>query len=226
MRKILLNSILIFSLLISSVIIAQEEKELFVNSIKGAIKIDGLSNEIQWEKAKWAKDFWMWRPTDTLQAIKQTQFKMLRDEQNLYILIEVTTNGNTFTTPSLKRDFEWYESDSVTLLFDTFNDQTNAFSFATNPLGLKSDGLMSGGNQNYRTDRNYAWDTKWTVETKIEEESILLNLKFHLVLSFMTILKLLGDLIFLEETLKEMKQVHGLKHLKIKLLGILPLWEK
>ena len=86
---------------------------------------------------------------------------MLRDEQNLYILIEVTTNGNTFTTPSLKRDFEWYESDSVTLLFDTFNDATNAFSFATNPLGLKSDGLMSGGNQNYRTDRNYAWDTKW-----------------------------------------------------------------
>ena len=169
MQKILLNSFLIFSILITSVVIGQEEKELFVNSIKGAIKIDGLSKEIQWEKAKWSSSFWMWRPTDTIQANKQTRFKMLRDEKNLYILIEVTTNGNTFTTPSLKRDFEWYESDSVTLLFDTFNDATNAFSFATNPLGLKSDGLMSGGNQNYRTDRNYAWDTKWTVETSIEE---------------------------------------------------------
>ena len=169
MRKILLNLLLIFSTLITSFVIGQEEKELFVNSIKGGIKIDGLSKEIQWEKAKWSSSFWMWRPTDTLQANKQTQFKMLRDDQNLYILIELTTNGNTFTTPSLKRDFEWYESDSVTLLFDTFNDATNAFSFATNPLGLKSDGLMSGGNQNYRTDRNYAWDTKWTVETKIEE---------------------------------------------------------
>ena len=169
MRKILLNLLLIFSTLITSFVIGQEEKELFVNSIKGGIKIDGLSKEIQWEKAKWSSSFWMWRPTDTLQANKQTQFKMLRDDQNLYILIELTTNGNTFTTPSLKRDFEWYESDSVTLLFDTFNDATNAFSFATNPLGLKSDGLISGGNQNYRTDRNYAWDTKWTVETKIEE---------------------------------------------------------
>ena len=169
MQKILLNSFLIFSILITSVVIGQEEKELFVNSIKGAIKIDGLSKEIQWEKAKWSSSFWMWRPTDTIQANKQTRFKMLRDEKNLYILIEVTTNGNTFTTPSLKRDFEWYESDSVTLLFDTFNDATNAFSFATNPLGLKSDGLMSGGNQNYRTDRNYSWDTKWTVETTIEE---------------------------------------------------------
>ena len=169
MQKILLNSFFIFSILITSVVIGQEEKELFVNSIKGAIKIDGLSKEIQWEKAKWSTSFWMWRPTDTIQANKQTRFKMLRDEKNLYILIEVITNGNTFTTPSLKRDFEWYESDSVTLLFDTFNDATNAFSFATNPLGLKSDGLMSGGNQNYRTDRNYAWDTKWTVETTIEE---------------------------------------------------------
>ena len=169
MQKILLNSFFIFSILITSVVIGQEEKELFVNSIKGAIKIDGLSKEIQWEKAKWSTSFWMWRPTDTIQAKKQTRFKMLRDEKNLYILIEVITNGNTFTTPSLKRDFEWYESDSVTLLFDTFNDATNAFSFATNPLGLKSDGLMSGGNQNYRTDRNYAWDTKWTVETTIEE---------------------------------------------------------
>ena len=169
MRKILLNSFLIFSTLITSVLIGQEEKKIFVNSIKGGIKIDGLSKEIQWEKAKWSSSFWMWRPTDTLQANKQTQFKMLRDDQNLYILIELTTNGNTFTTPSLKRDFEWYESDSVTLLFDTFNDATNAFSFATNPLGLKSDGLISGGNQNYRTDRNYAWDTKWTVETTIEE---------------------------------------------------------
>jgi len=169
LQKILLNSFFIFSILITSVVIGQEEKELFVNSIKGAIKIDGLSKEIQWEKAKWSSSFWMWRPTDTIQANKQTRFKMLRDEKNLYILIEVITNGNTFTTPSLKRDFEWYESDSVTLLFDTFNDATNAFSFATNPLGLKSDGLMSGGNQNYRTDRNYAWDTKWTVETTIEE---------------------------------------------------------
>ena len=169
MRKILLNSILIFSLLISSVIIAQEEKELFVNSIKGAIKIDGHSKEIQWEKAKWNSSFWMWRPTDSIQAKKQTRFKMIRDEKNLYILIEAAINGTNFTTPNLKRDFNTYGADYITLLFDTFNDATNAFSFATNPLGLKADGLISGGNQSYRSDRNYSWDTKWEVETKIEE---------------------------------------------------------
>ena len=169
MRKILLNSLLICLTLITSVVIGQEEKGLFVNSIKGAIKIDGLSKEIQWDKAKWSNSFWMWRPTDSIQANKQTRFKMLRDEKNLYILIEADINGINFTTPNLKRDFNTYGADYITLLFDTFNDATNAFSFATNPLGLKADGLISGGNQSYRSDRNYSWDTKWEVETKIEE---------------------------------------------------------
>ena len=39
----------------------------------------------------------------------------------------------------------------------------------------KADGLISGGNQNYRTDRNYAWDTKWNVATQINEIILLLN---------------------------------------------------
>tara|TARA_B110000977_G_scaffold94210_1_gene124575 strand:- start:1120 stop:1887 length:768 start_codon:yes stop_codon:yes gene_type:complete len=177
LSKILLNLFFIYSILITSVAIGQEEKELFVNSIKGAIKIDGQSKENQWEKAKWSNSFWMWRPTDTIQANKQTRFKMLRDEKNIYILIEADINGTNFTTPNLKRDFNTYGADYITLLFDTFNDATNAFSFATNPLGLKADGLISGGNQSYRSDRNYSWDTKWEVETKIEESYYTAEIK-------------------------------------------------
>ena len=121
------------------------EKEFLVPSVEGTIEIDGVGEEIQWQKAQWSSDFWMWRPTDTLQAKKQTRFKMLRDEKNLYILVECDVNGTNFTTPNLKRDFEPFGADYLTLLFDTFNDATNAFSFATNPLGLKADGLISGG---------------------------------------------------------------------------------
>ena len=129
-----LNKTLSLLLLLFNVSLIAQNKEFLIHSIDVDIKIDGKGDEAVWEKAKWSADFWMWRPTDTLQANKQTQFKMLRDDQNLYILIESATDGNTFTTPNLKRDFEWYESDSVTLLFDTFNDATNAFSFSTNPL--------------------------------------------------------------------------------------------
>jgi len=158
---VLLNSTLVF---------AQEEPEFLVPTIDSDLLIDGTGDEVQWNKGEWQSDFWMWRPSDSVQATKQTRFKLLRNTQYLYILVESETDGTEFTTPNLKRDFSTYSTDYLTLLFDTFSDATNAFSFATNPIGLKADGLISGGNQNYRSDRNYAWDTKWTVATQITED--------------------------------------------------------
>ena len=148
-----------------------DSKNYLVRTINSEINIDGIGDEIEWSKSKWQSNFWMWRPTDSLQAKKQTRFKLIRNDKYLFILIESDTDGKNFNTPNLKRDFSTYPTDYLTLLFDTFNDGTNAFSFATNPIGLKADGLISGGNQNYRTDRNYAWDTKWNVATQINENS-------------------------------------------------------
>ena len=148
-----------------------------VRTINSEINIDGIGDEIEWSKSKWESNFWMWRPTDSLQAKKQTRFKLIRNDKYLFILIESDTDGKNFNTPNLKRDFSTYPTDYLTLLFDTFNDGTNAFSFATNPIGLKADGLISGGNQNYRTDRNYAWDTKWNVATQINENSFIAEIR-------------------------------------------------
>ena len=154
-----------------------DSKNYLVRTINSEINIDGIGDEIEWSKDKWESNFWMWRPTDSLQAKKQTRFKLIRNDKYLFILIESDTDGKNFNTPNLKRDFSTYPTDYLTLLFDTFNDGTNAFSFATNPIGLKADGLISGGNQNYRTDRNYAWDTKWNVATQINENSFIAEIR-------------------------------------------------
>ena len=148
----------------------QNEKEFIIKNIESDINIDGIGNEKDWDIAEWQSEFWLWRPNDSLKAEKQTRFKILKNQKNLYILVESLTDGINFTTPSLKRDFSSYGAEFITLLFDTFSDATNAFSFSTNPLGLKNEGLISGGNQEYRTDRNYTWDTKWFVESKVFED--------------------------------------------------------
>ena len=148
----------------------QNEKEFIIKNIESDINIDGIGNEKEWDIAEWQSEFWLWRPNDSLKAEKQTRFKILKNQKNLYILVESLTDGINFTTPSLKRDFSSYGAEFITLLFDTFSDATNAFSFSTNPLGLKNEGLISGGNQEYRTDRNYTWDTKWFVESKVFED--------------------------------------------------------
>ena len=54
---------------------------------------------------------------------------------------------------------------------------TNAFQFQTNHLGLKGDVLVSGGNRNYRTDRNSSWDAIWYVESKVYGDFFLTELK-------------------------------------------------
>ena len=172
-------------LLISSLVFSQEKEiEFLIPSIQSDITIDGVGNEKEWGKSDWQSEFWLWRPNDSLKANKQTRFKVLKNEKNLYVFIELFTDGIKFSTPSLKRDFDTFGAEAITLLFDTFNDGTNAFSFTTNPLGLKKEGLISGGNQNYRTDRNYSWDTKWFVESKIYDNRYTVEIQIPLTSLF------------------------------------------
>ena len=52
-----------------------------------------------------ASDFWQWRPTDSVQAIKQTEFKALFDKENIYLLVKAYTKEKVFTVYNLERDF-------------------------------------------------------------------------------------------------------------------------
>ena len=47
----------------------------------------------------------------------------------LYIGIKANAVNNNFILSSLRRDFSGLRNDNVSILFDTFNDGTNAFGF-------------------------------------------------------------------------------------------------
>lgn len=126
------------------------------------IKIDGMPDAV-WDKAESTSSFWQYFPSDSIQAPQQTQVKFLFDNQNLYVLIVAEADYNNFITPSLRRDFSFRNSDSVTLVLDTFNDGTNAFIFGTNPEGVQREALISNGGANPSQDFNDSWDVKWEV---------------------------------------------------------------
>ena len=79
-------------------------------------------------------------------------------------MIEADNPEENYITPSLRRDFSSRNSDSVTLVLDTFNDGTNAFLFGTNPEGVQREALISNGGNNFPRDFNRSWDVKWQVE--------------------------------------------------------------
>ena len=142
-----------------------QNKKVNVSYITEEIKLDAALNEASWYKKKPATDFWQYFPTDTLQAINQTEITMLFDDHNLYLGIKVYSSGNNYVIPSLKRDFRAGGSDNITLLFDTYNDGSNAFLFGTNPDGVMREALVSGGGKELRGFTS-SWDTKWESVTK------------------------------------------------------------
>lgn len=137
-----------------------KQKSFTVKYIQDFIELDGILDEAIWEEAESANNFWEYFPVDSIQAIEQTDIKMLYDDKNLYIGITVYTKGTDFAIESLKRDFRAGNSDNITLLFDTFNDGNNAFLFGTNPYGVRREGLVSGGGLDLR-GFTISWDVKW-----------------------------------------------------------------
>ena len=144
-------------------------KSVFVNYIEKPIILDANLNEKAWQNSKGASGFWQYFPLDSIQAKQQATIKFLFDDDNLYVGIKVNALANDFIIPSLRRDFSAGGSDNITLLFDTFNDGTNAFIFGTNPYGIKREMLLSGGGSELR-GFTMAWDTKWKCKTAIKED--------------------------------------------------------
>ncbi len=130
---------------------------------------DGILEEAIWESAESAHDFWEHFPNNSVLASQQSDIKMLYDDKNLYIGITVKAAGKNYMVQTLKRDFRAGDSDNITMLFDTFNDGTNAFLFGINPFGVRREGLLSGGGNDIR-GFSMSWDTKWKGDSKMYDD--------------------------------------------------------
>jgi len=145
--------------------VTAQNKRVDVKYISEKITIDASLDESAWQLAAPATNFWQYFPTDTAQAKNQSEIKFLYTDKTLYVGIKVNSIGDDYIVPSLRRDFRAGGSDNITLMFDTFNDGTNAFLFGTNPEGVRREALVSGGGRELRGFTT-SWDTKWQGETK------------------------------------------------------------
>ncbi|PQJ15548.1 DUF5916 domain-containing protein [Aureicoccus marinus] len=165
------NYISLFLSLISCFCVAQENQKSFVvRLIEEAPIIDGKLDEAFWEFAEAADSFQQYFPSDSIPATQTTSIKMVYDNKTLYIGITCKTLGDDYVIPSLQRDFRAGGNDNISLLFDTFNDGTNAFLFGINPLGVRREALITGGGSDLRGFTT-SWDIKWKGETHIYENS-------------------------------------------------------
>ncbi len=142
------------------------DKSFTVKYVSEIPNIDGVLDEAFWKTADGAHDFQQNFPSDTVLAKQPSNIKMVISDTHLYIGITVKSVGDKWVIPSLKRDFRASTGDSMSLVFDTFNDGTNAFMFGINPYGVRREVQISGGGSDLR-GFNSSWDVKWKGESKI-----------------------------------------------------------
>ncbi|MCB9284779.1 MAG: carbohydrate binding family 9 domain-containing protein [Lewinellaceae bacterium] len=137
------------------------------------ILLDGQLLEAAWQEAAVAKDFFQDYPFDTSYASSPTEVRVCFDDQFLYIGATVYQKRANYIISSLKRDFDFGESDEFHVNIDPFKDKLNGFHFAVSPLNVQREGLTDNG-ANVNTDWDNKWysqvyneDDRWTVEMAI-----------------------------------------------------------
>ena len=126
------------------------------------LKIDGLMDEEAWQKAESAVHFQRVQPTDTGFAIAQTEVKLIYTAKTLYVgIICYDPTPGKRPVESLRPDFTFNKNDNFLLFMDTFNDQTNGFSFGLSAAGSLWDGVQANGGV-----VNLNWDIKWRSAVK------------------------------------------------------------
>ncbi len=148
---------------------AQDLPKIKAKYIDSAIVLDGKLEESIWETAEASSAFWQFFPTDSITANYPTTFKILYDDENLYVGVKAYAENNNFVVSSLKRDFRGTTTDNVSVMFDPFQDGINAFNFGVSPYGVQRESLISEGG-NTRNSFNATWDIKWYAESAIGED--------------------------------------------------------
>ena len=172
------GTVIVFLYFLASYSFAQsaEQSGILVKKISNPETIDGILNEPFWKSIRPAKSFYQHFPSDNTKAKDDTEVLFAFDKNNLYIGIRCFSRGNNFITPSLRRDYEDNASDNFSIILDTYQDQTNAFVFGVNPHGVKREGLIINGGNEFK-DFSLVWDNKWEAKTVIADAYWMAEIK-------------------------------------------------
>jgi hypothetical protein len=136
--------------------------------------IDGSVTEEAWEVVKWSADFIQRDPYENQAPSQPTAFKVLYDDNNLYIAIKAFDNQPEKIEKRLTRR-DAFAGDWVGIGIDSYNDNLTGFGFTVNAAGVKSDGIVTNDN-----DFDDTWNPVWYVKVGADDEGWIAEMKIPL----------------------------------------------
>ena len=145
---------------------SESVRQAVVTSITGPIVIDGVLDEPEWRTAPKIGELVQRIPVAGATPVEKTDVTLLSDKDNLYIgVMCYDSEPERVIGTQMARDAMLTSDDRVSIVLDTFRDQSNAFYFSTNPAGALVDGLIFANGET-----NNDWDAIWIVRTRRSDQ--------------------------------------------------------
>jgi hypothetical protein len=110
-------------------------------------------------------------PVDGAPATQETSFKVIYDDDHLYVLIRAwDTEPDRIVRQLSRRDN--IEADFVSINIDSYNDRLTAFCFGVTAAGVKADEMITNDD-----DEDDTYDPVWYVKTSVDSLGWLAEMK-------------------------------------------------
>lgn len=128
-------------------------------------RIDGYPDDRCWNIVEWGGDFTQTMPYENKKPSQQTSFKIMYDNNNLYVLIRChDTEPEKISRILARRDD--FSGDLVEINIDSDFDKQTAFSFSAMASGAKGDEMISRNGQYWDESWNPVWFLKTSIDNK------------------------------------------------------------
>ena len=142
-----------------------------VHISSGKPKIDGVLDDACWLEGEWTGNYRQNMPAEGAPPSQKTEFKILYDDENIYVAILAYDNEPDKIDRQMTRRDERL-GDIVGINFDSYFDHRTGFEFNLTAAGCKIDLILT--NDGFDTNWNPVWDGKvglmdsgWIAEMQI-----------------------------------------------------------
>jgi hypothetical protein len=172
MKRFFISGLLLFLLLPTGFSQTLEKKQYKATRITSAPLINGILDDEAWQSGTWIDDFTQHEPYNGRETSQRTEFKILFDNDNLYVAIKAyDTSPDSIVNRLTRRDQA--DGDLVGIIVDSFHDLRTGFLFGVSSAGVKYDQMFTGDGQN----NDSSWDPNWWVKTAINSEGWIAEMK-------------------------------------------------
>ena len=148
-----------------------QDRETTILRTEKPITIDGIEDS-EWAMTDYETDFLQEEPNPLEVASRKTEFKVLYDDDNLYIFIKLYQERSTVLSQIGKRETGIWDGDNIQVFMDPNLDKTTGYTFGVTPSNKQFDATIRNDHQ-----FDLKWDAIWDSQTKIYNDYWTVEMK-------------------------------------------------